>query len=251
MFKRTALILILGIFIGTMSFSVFAEDEGVFSEATVDGIKFRGIDWDLPKQEVDKILESQGIVEDWFQLGGDKETIDGWYKEYNYMYADPRVEDGGVRVRYDDVDVAGYKADLDVYYMFSINNGMVDYDNDKALFYKAEYSIEDMEDEKAVYDSLSLKLADLYGSSEQHTKDSISDDALPDQFRIFSGKDDSKCFLGVYYNIYDEKYDTVKIIYASPNTNGKLNDLIEKISLEALQNEEVLRTANQSNTDGL
>lgn len=222
----------------------------VFAE-TPDTILFRNIPWmetySVVKPQLDSI---DGIEIPWYSPIDKEARIDSWYKQSKYIYTDANVTNGGVTLSYNKASVAGYTADLKVSFIRPIVNGKIVYDTDAAQFYKAVYTIEDLEDMKGASDGLISKLTQLYGTPEDNTYTDIFGNKDPIG-KVWKAKDGSLVWLGLYYNSYSEKYDEIAIIYAAPNTDEMLIALDKQMSKEAADAEAEDREKNNSNFDGL
>jgi len=228
-----------------------AEASGT-SEAA-DSITFRGIDWLSPEAEVKAEVEKiEDIKPSFYQPEEENARIDSWYRQWENMYSDYNIEEAGVILRYQNVPVAGYTADLDLSFMYSIDeNDGVDYDAKKAQFYMAQYDIQDVEDIEGAFDDISSKLTELYGESEDKSYYNSFDEKTSPKGKVWTASDGSLVWAGIYYNSYDEKYSTLWIVYAAPNTDGMLTELANRITQEAINHEAEQREENASNTGGL
>ena len=217
-----------------------------------DSILFRGIEWfkeeSVVKPEIDGI---EGIKPSWYKGEEENARIDSWYRQWENMYADVNLENGGVILRYENVSVAGYNCDLKLSFAYAITDDRVSYDMKSAEFYKAEYTIEELEDMEGAYNDLVDKLSQLYGSSEDKSYLNSFDDMTSPKGSIWTAKDGSLVWVGIYYNSFSEVYDTLKIVYAAPDVDGYLTSLDDRIKKETAEGEAIQREENASNFEGL
>ena len=217
----------------------------VAESKTPDSILFRGIPWYEQEQNVKPSIDSiTGIKTSWYRPVYEKARIESWYQPWKYMYADINVHDAGVILNYDNAPVAGYKADLELSFGYSIVNEYVEYHTETAQFYMAKYTIEDLEDFEGAFNNLVDKLTNIYGVP----KDKSQGDT---KGKIWMAKDGSLVWICMYYNTSSKRYDEINITYAAPNTDGFLTVLEKQIQKEAAAGEARKREQNSNNYDGL
>jgi len=256
--REIGFVLIVGLLAITMGMSAFAGDaEAVFNENETAGIKFRDIDWYSPYSSVEQSLLNSGISKSWFMYENEDDTVKGIdsddpSNDFFFGKEDLEAENGGFWFWFDDVPVSNYNADLYIYSMYDISNGMIDKDRNNSLFYKAKYTIKDIADFNGAYDDLINKLSGLYGSPENKGKSSLYDsydNALPTY--VWYGSDGSQVILSLDYNMYDESLSEINIIYAAPNINGRVKELKDVLQANAVAEEGQIREENATNTSGL
>ena len=142
------------------------------------------------------------IKPSWSYLDKDA-RIDGWYRQWANMYANDNITNGGVILSYGNASVAGYTASLDLSFIYPINSGKIQYDTGSAQFYKAKYTIDDLEDIEGAYEDLASKLSKLYGASEDKSYFNTLDDKYSPKGTLWMAKDGSLVWLGIYYNSFD------------------------------------------------
>lgn len=216
-----------------------------FAEAAVDvqqqeTFLFRSIPWYTTQRDVQNALSA---LKTYSNRSG--VTIPDWFQRWNNIDGDMTVEAGGCYTRYRDVSVAGYEANLYVYYMYPIVNGKTVKADDTAEMYLALYEFETLSDMPAVYDDLVAKLTRLYGESEALNN--------PDSWTNFNGRlwkaaDGSQIWLRLYY-MYGSY--TLKLSYIAPDCTNRLEALSAQLLQEKIDAEAEERQQNQDNTEGL
>ena len=220
--------------------------------ASVDTITFRDIEWWNSEPKVKKEIEKMDDIKPSLFLPEEENArIDGWYHPWEFIYSEPNVENGGVLLNYDDVNVAGYKADLELYFMYKIKNGLVSRNIKDTSFYQAKYTIDDLEDIDSVFEDITTKLTSKYGEPEDKSYYDHSDDLYSPKGYLWTAGDGSIVWIGMYYNSYDDKYSECWIFYSAPNVDKKLDKLNKQIQNETINEEAARREENASNTDGL
>lgn len=240
--KKAFLLLIVVLLIGsTVSASAVEQP---------DTILFRSIPWFENRASVRTTMSNIDGIQPGYG-SSDMARIDTWYRQWNNMYADPNITDGGAMSAYKNLKVAGYSASVTLSFVFPIVDGKVLYSADNAQFYKAIYKLDELEDMPAAFDDLTTKLSSLYGTPEDKSYyNSFAGLDTPKAW-LWYAKDGSLVFLAMYYDTYSKKYDEVWITYAAPKTDELLNTLIAQIKQEAIEAEEAERLKNSTNTDGL
>lgn len=239
----------MGIFFGVLIAAFFA---GTAFAENVDSIKFRDIDWLKPETEVKEITDKiDGAHESWYMGVEENARIDSWYRQWENMYTDYNIESAGTILRYDDVSVAGYNSELEISFMYPVENGEVIHNTEESLFYMAQYSIVDIEDYESAYEDIVNKLTSLYGTPTDKSYYNTMDELDSPKGSLWTASDGSLVWAGIYYSSYNEKYDACWIVYAAPNTEEMLTSLAEALQNESYLNEASNREENSSNTDGL
>lgn len=222
---------------------VFALILGVCGIASAtDAFTFRGIPWLTSRAEVKNQLSAEGFKAWW----DDKDCgAPDWFQTWSNINGNYVVADGGCNVSYHKVPVAGYTADLNVYFWLPIVNDRVQRDPELAEFYLACYEITDIDNMDPVYDDLLAKLTSLYGTPKNKDSDSSWTDTIGS---LWTADDDSLIWLARYRAYGDTK---VKIWYAAPKTTETLQALELQIAAEVREAEDAAREENKTNTDGL
>ena len=214
-------------------------------------IQFRGIPWLSDYATVKPQLDGiEGISKSWYKGVEEMARIEGWYRQWSNMYADDNVTDGGVMLRYTDATVAGYKASLTASFIYPIE-GKIAYNTNKALFYKGEYKITDLEDIEGAYNDMVSKFTSLYGAPEDKSYYNSMYKVDSPKGSVWTAKDGSIVWAGIYYNSFNKRYDELWIVYSAPGTTEMLNALSDQIKQEAADAEAAERENNSSNFDGL
>lgn len=242
--KLIVCILSLVLFITVFSITAYA----------TDSITFRDIKWlDSYKNVISVCDKIEGAKPAWIYDLTENARITSWDDTIEHML-DPvpyAVDNGGVVRRYENVPVAGYTADMDLSFIYPIENGKVNTDTNSAQFYKAEYEIKDLEDFRSAYQDLQSKLESLYGPSEDYTYTNILSDTPSKEGRMWKAHDGSLIWMYLDYNMVSEKYYGIYIVYAAPNTNQMIVDLDSFYRQSASNQEAENRTENSSNYGGL
>ena len=207
------------------------------SDAT---IFFRGLEWYSEYDEVHSLLlqDCEPSILPFFCF--ENTTIDSIYRiEWAYMFSDDRVEEAGVNVCYNDISVAGYIADAEVYYMYPIKNGKVDRSLEGAQMYVAYYVFEDMADLPAVYDDLSIKLTSLYG------------EGTPKSNGYYNGIYWQDSHGNMAWLLIENDNSAVRLGYAAGDHIARLGTLRDQIRSETIAAEDESRQDNAGNTSGL
>lgn len=213
----------------------------VTADNVSDGlIRFRGLEWYSDYSTVHSLLlqDCEPNFLPCYCL--ENTTIDSINRiEWAYMFSDDRVDEAGVSVCYYDISVAGYVADVDVYYMYPIKNGKVDRNLESSQMYTAYYVFEDMADLPAVYDDLSVKLTSLYGEgtpkSNGYYNSIYWQDSQGNMAWLLIESDNTEVRLG----------------YAAGDHITRLGKLRDQIRDETIAAEDESRQNNAGNTSGL
>lgn len=226
-------VLVLALLFATCAYA----ESGASNDAT---ITFRGFEWYAPFSEVHPLMERDSGSDFMPSFGYDETSIDSIYRvERAYMFSDHRVDEGGAEYYYYEIDVAGYVADVDIYYMYPIVDGAVLHDETKAEMYMAVYEFSELEDMPAVYEDLKTKLTALYGEGEERL---------------------DKYYDSVYWEdangnaiwlVIDEDGEEIRLAYAAGGHIDRLAALEEQLSIDAAKAEDEARKENAGNTSGL
>ena len=223
-----------------------------YAENTPKSITFQKFDWLDNYKNVKKVCDNiDGIRKVWLLETEEKATIDTWDNEYENVGSDIAVPEGGVILRYSAIPVAGYTASLKLSFIYPIVDGLIQYDTQSSQFYKAQYSIEDIEDVEGAYNDLKGKLTSLYGSPSDKSYSNWLYGCDSPLGALWTAEDGSLVWLCMYYNVWEEKYDTLRLVYSAPNTNEMLIQLASQIKQETYNMEESSRNDNASNLGGL
>lgn len=223
-------------------FCSFAIAESNISEGAT--IRFRDFEWYAPFEEVDATMIRSSDATFMSHMDFENTTIDSINgAEWEYMYSDDRVDEGGVCAYYYDISVAGYLAEAELYYIYPIVNNTVRRDKNDAQLYLATYSISDLADMQAVYEDLNVKLSSLYGAGTD--KSSNDFDGMYWQDSI------GNAIWLVYETNETFDYSQIRIAYAAGGHIERLAELEAQIELETRNAEEESRQENSGNTSGL
>lgn len=204
-------------------------------------IQFRGLDWFISKKEAEEALVIQGAGETY-----QSSYVDDIYRlsaiDYtNVTMGDERVDEGGFRESYSGLDVAGYKPEVYACYYFHIEDGIIDRNPDKAVFYFGWYVFGkgDFADYAAIYDDLNAKLSSLYGEPKTNTN----------KYHIIATwRDKDNNILQLLTNV-DKTYITLG--YIAADADERLNAVQDALNAEKAAAEEAEREKNKDNTGGL
>lgn len=241
------------LFVLLLSLTVLLSFSVCLAETTEpDNILFRGIEWLEPESNVEPAVSAiDGIKPSSYRHLEEGARIDGWYRQWENMYADDNLENGGVMIRYQNAAVAGYNADLTLSFMYPIESGKINYNTASAQFYKAQYSITDIEDYESAYADIVNKLSQLYGNPQNKSFfNSIADRNSPEG-SVWTAADGSVVWAAMFYNTYSKKTDTLWITYAAANTEDMFAALEAQMLKEASDAEAIARDENANNFDGL
>lgn len=213
---------------------------GTTDNTTGTLIQFRGIEWYSDYETVHNFLESECIDSYFCSFSMENTTIDSIYSiEWGYSLSDDRVDEAGIGVGYMDMPVAGYVADVYAYYMYPITDGKVDRSTEKAEFYVAYYSFEDMENLTAVYDDLTAKLTALYG------------EGIPKTDKYYDSIYWQDAEGNMVWLLIEDDASAVRLGYAAGDHITRLDTLREQIRNETIAAEDESRQENSGNTSGL
>lgn len=235
--------IIISLFLASLLLSALLVS-GAIAETAIttqkDTFLFRNIPWYTTQRDVQNALS--GLTTSSNRSGV---TIPDWFQRWNNIDGDMTVEAGGCLTRYKDVNVAGYKAGLCVYYLYPIVDGKTVKADDSAEMYLAIYEFATLSDMPAVYDDLITKLTKLYGESGALNN--------PDNWTSFNGRlwkaaDGSQIWLRLYH-MYDNY--TLKLSYIAPDCTARLDALAAQLLQEKVDAEAEERQQNQDNTEGL
>lgn len=227
--KRFVSLLMACMLILSVGTCVLAEESETFL--------FRNIPWYAPKKEVSDTLSSLTM-----NLNLPNATIPDWFQTWEHTDSDYTVAKAGAGTGYGNVSVAGYNAELIVYYVYPIVDGKLLRNGDEAEFYLAVYEFSDSADMEAVYNDLVTKLTGLYGESSALNKWGRFTG------RLWKAKDGSQIWLRIYNTNGDY---TVQLSYTAPESTSRLEAVEAQITKEKLEAEELERQKNINNTDGL
>ena len=214
-------------------------------------ITFRDIPWLESMSEVKPKLAELGFKSSWYMPIEEGARIDTWHNPSRYVYGEPSVENGGVILQYDDVEVAGYFAELELSFMYPVIGCEVKRDLDSAIFYSAEYQIEDLEDMEGAYSGLLEKLTQLYGEPKDGSEYDSRNNRNYLQGAIWTAENGSLVWLAMTYSPSADKYDELRIVYAAPNVDELLIELDKQIKFETSKVEALERDRNVDNFNGL
>ncbi len=203
-------------------------------------IKFRNIEWWTDYSHANyAILKDAGDSHHVVFENADIDSIEN--AEWWGIYSDDRVNEAGLSAFYYSIPVAGYTADVHVYYMYPIVDGKVEREKESAEIYFGMYEFEEFEDLRAVYDDLKEKLTTLYGDGEDRPTKYIDSTYWEDA--------DHNCIWLVIDK--DSDYAQVRLAYAAGDSKARLIGINDQLSLEKLEAENASRAANTENTSGL
>ena len=216
-----------------------------------DTILFRDIPWMESEAKVTKLMESVMTESSWLDSVYENVRIDGWFRTGRYYMADPVVDNGGVRVFYAGIDVAGYTANLELSFAYLIRNKEVCRKTGESRFYAARYDISDLTDVQGAYNDLEEKLTQLYGTPKAQSEYNPIERVKDPKGMIWKAKDGSLVWLCMYYNSASKSYSEIHIVYTAPNTDSMLNELNKQIKAETAAEEAASREENIDSYNGL
>lgn len=213
-----------------------------FTETTNEKpIRFRGLEWYITKREAEATLIAEGADKALLSSSeGDIYRLSAIDYLRTTMGSD-RVDDGGFKELYRGLNVAGYKPDVYACYYYHIEDGIIDRNEDKAVFYFGWYEFDygEFSDYIAVFDDLKAKLSSLYGEPE--TKE--------DKYHIIAtwvDKDGNTLQL-----LTNDKYEYISLGYIASGSDERLDAVQVALDAEKAAIEAAEREKNKNNTDGL
>lgn len=226
--------------------SAFAEG----STSPAETITFRGIDWFETFKNVKEVFDKIGDARiDWYSPIKEKVTVSEWD---DTKLTPIQAREGGVRLIYLDVPVAGYTAETTyLFFTYPVVEGKVQYDTEESQFCKAKYVIGHLADVESAYNDLAEKLSNLYGEPVDHSDYNLISKKDNPKGLLWTADDGSVVWMAIYYNDSWEHLHEIKITYAAPNLADRLNNLNEQIKMEARNSEAEARRENSSNYGGL
>lgn len=226
---------------------------GIVDEATYNALyegvenlfSFRGCKWYGTKEEIEQSFFNEGAnsnstpSNEIYRLSATNVSPYSiritWGKDHS------RIEGGGIRVKYSGMSAAGYDIE-DTYacYLYPIVNGQINHDDAMAEFYFGWYSFSSdyCTDHEGLYNDLTAKLTNLYGTGKTENDDFSAitwTDVQGNQIRLFMNADKSYVTLGYIAHDAEERLDAMEVALEN----------------EAKQEEARSREENASNTSGL
>lgn len=176
-------------------------------------ITFRGLNWYEKYVDANKQVDlGKGYVMDSSRYLYD---IDGGY----FVTLDDNlniIEGMGFRVKYNNVEVAGYDAEPSIYFIYSISNGTSVSKMDEAILYMAGYRIGGYSNLDSVYLDLEKKLTSIYGKGESKKEKYFDEKST--KWNDENGNELSLALSG---------YGYVEILYAAAGHKERLEEIRE------------------------
>ncbi len=213
----------------------------------IDSFTFRDLKWySNPNDASLKMNAIPGVSKPWYGAVRKNEKIEGWYKKWRYFYTDDAVSNGGAILKYTNVPIAGYSANVELSFMWTIRDNRVVYDYDSTEFYMGIYTIDGYRDLKGVYEEIKGKLKDLYGNYVSHSYYEGGMEGVK-----WTATDGSLIWLRICQNTVYKNYEDITVTYFAPNGAERLQELSNCILQEAIDKEDEKREKNKDNYDGL
>lgn len=145
----------------------------------------------------------------------------------------------------DDIKVAGYEiSNMNLYFMKTVSeDGTINHNKSKAIFYMGTYEIDDCVDRIEVFDDLTEKLTSLYGPISYEQFNNIIARIWKDEF--------GNCVALIRYDTSYDSFDEVKIVYMSGSAMNDIQILDNALYNETINENNQSRLDNADNTDGL
>lgn len=221
-------------------------------DATGKEILFRGIPWGSSADDFSSALKKDGI-------NGSVSNTDFYSWEWEIKSAEmeniDRLDDVAYKyVSKNSILVAGYPVKkIDAYFHYTYDDNGVYDKQDASAFYKAQYSF-DVVDGAASYEILKQKMISNYGACTEGSSSNGWWSTAGNyhgyiDWSAWYGSNDTGVVLWRYYEITDDtgtmKSDSIYICY------GKSDSLVTMAELKAALSREQLKTAAESDNDGL
>lgn len=215
--------------------------------AEVDTITFRDLEWYSHPSKVSATMNSiPQVTTPWFGAVKKNEKIEGWFKKWQYFYSEDAVSNGGAILKFSNVPIAGYSADVELSFMWATRDGKVLYDYDSTELYMGIYTIDGYRDLHGVYEELKDKLKTTYGNC---VSQSYFDGGM--EGVKWTAKDGSLIWLRIRQNTVYKNYEDITITYFAPDGSERLQQLSELMTQEIIDKEEEKRENNKDNFEGL
>ena len=228
--KILSLILVLIISCGILP--VLSETTSIFT--------FRNHKWYESKEDFDQAIIQEGGTVGWYSSNDIYRMAAIDYS--NITMGRDRVDEGGCKIRYSDIDVAGYTPSATyACFVYPIKKGTIIHDEEQAEFYFGWYAFEsrDFANHQGIYNDLSQKLTGLYGKGKSATSKYNTTTTWKDkegnQIRLF---------------INDDK-DYVTLAYMAHDADKRLDAMKKALADEAKAAEDEARKNNKNNNKGL
>lgn len=202
--------------------TAFAEGSG----NEVETIQFRGLDWYSDKATVEDAMSE--------------------FEPIKYASLDDTAFKYGPVINYKDVPVAGHKFEAEISFLYASEDGEVDYNEDSAQMYHAQYACRvtwveaNPENIDALYDELVSKMTGLYGKGSTETDDNVISKVPMWVATAWEASDGSACAVEKVYSYLDSKYTELYVDYYAPGDRDRLDEL-----------DALFSAGNADNVDGL
>lgn len=226
---------------------IFCILSSISAVAEVDSITFRDLDWYSHPSIVSSVMNSiPGVTTPWFGAVDKSAKIESWFKKWQYFYTEDAINNGGAILKFSRVPIAGYTADVELSFMWMMEDSQINSSFESSEFYMGVYTIEGYKDLFGVYNEIKEKLKTTYGN---YVSQSYFDSGI--EGVKWTASDGSLIWLRIRKNTVYKNYEDITITYFAPNGEERLRQLSSLMLQKIVDKEDERREQNKDNYEGL